>query len=86
MVSECMNPNCHERLHYLRDGRVVRIVHRDGEQTTVEHFWLCGACLEKYNFCFPADDQVSLIRRIEGARRIEAHAPGSVRPTLTLVA
>ncbi len=80
MVSECMNPDCRQKLHYLRSGRVVRVVHCGGEQTIVEHFWLCGACLQRFDFRFAGQDHVSLMRRRLPAP-VEAHAL-----TLTLVA
>ena len=60
MISECMNPACRRELHYLRDGRVVRIVQRAEAQVRVEHFWLCGDCHQVYDFMFSRDGDVSM--------------------------
>lgn len=80
MVSECMNPDCRRKLHYLRNGRVVRVVRCDNELISVEHFWLCGNCLQKYDFRFTGEGQVSL------ARRRDAVMAERTPPVLTLVA
>ena len=63
MISQCMNPECHKELHYLRDGRVIRTMRRDAGHVRVEHFWLCGDCHMDYDFLFAKDGRVSLIRR-----------------------
>jgi hypothetical protein len=63
MISQCMNPECHKELRYLRDGRVIRTMHRSAGQVKVEHFWLCGDCHIDYDFLLAKDGRVSLIRR-----------------------
>jgi hypothetical protein len=74
MISQCMNPKCGRDLHYLRDGRVVRSVQRKQERVMLEHFWLCGECLQNYQFSFAEDGRVSLARR-HGPRPVEAEKP-----------
>jgi hypothetical protein len=56
MIDRCFNPACKRKLHYLRDGRVVRVIAGKGATQKPEHFWLCGPCYEEYNFVFPAGD------------------------------
>ena len=65
MLTECLNPECRRELHYLRDGKVVRIVRQQEERVKVEHFWLCGECHLSYDFHFSPDGQVSVTRRYE---------------------
>ena len=67
MVNYCYNPGCMRELHYLRDGRVVRIIHGDGDDMRVEHFWLCGDCSQTHDFVFGADGSVSLRDRRKAA-------------------
>ena len=55
MISECFNPSCRKKLTYLRDGRVVRVIRDEAEGLRVEHFWLCGSCLQRYDFFFGND-------------------------------
>jgi hypothetical protein len=63
MISQCMNPACRKELHYLRNGRVIRTTRRIGAEVQVEHFWLCGACHQDYDFLFAKDGRVSLATR-----------------------
>jgi hypothetical protein len=63
MISQCMNPECRKELHYLRNGRVIRTTRRIGTEVQVEHFWLCGACHQDYDFLFAKDGRVSLAAR-----------------------
>ncbi len=60
MIDRCFNPDCRRKLHYLRDGRVVRVITGKDEQQVLEHFWLCGPCYEEYNFAFPPTGEVIL--------------------------
>src|ERR1700735_848968 len=60
MVDVCYNPECKKELRYLREGRVVRIIHGDGDEARLEHFWLCGHCSQIYEFVFPSDGPVGL--------------------------
>jgi hypothetical protein len=72
MVDVCYNPECMKELRYLRDGRIVRIVHGDGDEARLEHFWLCGPCSDAYEFVFEPDGSVSLKRRHEDRSAIPA--------------
>lgn len=63
MISQCMNPDCRKDLHYLRDGRVVRVVQRVEKRVRLEHFWLCGECHLDLDFCFSGEGRVSLTKR-----------------------
>lgn len=63
MIDNCFNPACRRELHRLRDGRVVRVIHGRGSGASVEHFWLCGTCYEKYDFAFPPEGGVTLDAR-----------------------
>jgi hypothetical protein len=80
MISECLNPACRRELRYLRDGRVVRVVHGLPAQVSVEHFWLCGDCYLNYNFKLSVDGEVTL------SRRVETPAPPEAAFAFTLVA
>jgi hypothetical protein len=60
MLNVCYNRECQKELLYLRDGRVVRIVHGDGDDARPEHFWLCGRCSRMYEFVFASDGSVGL--------------------------
>ena len=60
MIDRCFNPECGRELRYLRDGRVVRVIHGKGEDASVEHFWLCGRCYETHDFAFPPTGKVSI--------------------------
>ena len=64
VVDHCYNPTCKRALRYLRDGRVVRIVHGKGKDSRVEHYWLCGACSESYEFVFSPEGTVMLEPRV----------------------
>jgi hypothetical protein len=60
MVTHCYNSACRKELHYLREGRVVRVLHGEGEDARVEHFWLCGKCSEQFEFVFSPEGSVTL--------------------------
>jgi hypothetical protein len=63
MINVCYNSECKKELRYLRDGRVVRIIHGNGDEARLEHFWLCGLCSSEYEFVFEPDGSVGLKRR-----------------------
>jgi hypothetical protein len=63
MINVCYNSGCKKELHYLRDGRIVRIIHGRGNEARLEHFWLCGPCSGEYDFVFETDGSVSLEHR-----------------------
>jgi hypothetical protein len=63
MIDRCFNPNCRRQLHYLRDGRVVRVLTGAESSRTTEHFWLCGPCFEEYDFVLHPGGKVSIEAR-----------------------
>jgi hypothetical protein len=66
MINVCYNSECKKELRYLRDGRVVRIIHGNGDEARLEHFWLCGLCSSEYEFVFELDGSVGLKHRPGG--------------------
>jgi hypothetical protein len=65
MIDKCFNPACGEKLLHLRSGRVVRIVRNDGNQFTVEHYWLCGDCYASKDFAFGPHASISLVSKLQ---------------------
>jgi hypothetical protein len=65
VVDHCFNPECNRELRYLREGRVVRLIHDNGNETRVEHFWLCGNCSETHEFLFTPGGSIGLRLRID---------------------
>lgn len=63
MIDNCFNPGCRRELHYLRDGRVVRVIRGKGEDVSFEHYWLCGSCYDVYDFAFSESGEVTIERR-----------------------
>jgi hypothetical protein len=63
MIDRCFNPVCKRKLHYLQDGRVVRVARGNGEDVSVEHYWLCGPCYAAYDFEFSPDGSVTIKAR-----------------------
>jgi hypothetical protein len=66
MIDRCFNTACRRKLHYLRDGRVVRVIRGKDEDFSVEHYWLCGPCYATHDFEFPPDGSVTLKERAGG--------------------
>jgi hypothetical protein len=66
MIDRCFNPVCKRMLHYLQDGRVVRVIRGNGEDVSVEHYWLCGPCYAAYDFEFPPDGGITIRSRAGG--------------------
>lgn len=66
MIDRCFNPDCNQRLRYLREGRVVRVIQHKGDELAIEHFWLCGPCYTLYDFRFSSDGHVGLSPRDQG--------------------
>jgi hypothetical protein len=58
VITTCSNPDCHRELHYLRGGRVVRVIRQAGGAPEIEHFWLCEKCCGSYAFSFLPDGHV----------------------------
>jgi len=69
MIDICFNPKCRRELRYLRDGRVVRVIHGTGEDAAIEHFWLCGTCYETYDFAFPPTGGVAIEEKVRKRAR-----------------
>ncbi|HZD49413.1 MAG TPA: hypothetical protein VE178_11785 [Silvibacterium sp.] len=65
MIDKCFNSACDKQLRYLRDGRVVRVIRREDDQTLVQHYWLCGACYDEYDFAFPPGGEVLIEPRAQ---------------------
>jgi len=63
MIDKCFNPACERELRYLRDGRVIRVIRSEDDQTIVQHYWLCGTCYDVFDFAFLSDGEVILERR-----------------------
>jgi len=59
-MHKCFNPACNKELRYLRDGRVIRVIRRDNDQTLVQHYWLCGNCYDVFDFVFPPGGDVTI--------------------------
>jgi hypothetical protein len=53
VFEKCFNPDCGLLFDY-REGRLIRFSSANSmspaEQPSVEHFWLCGKCSERYVF------------------------------------
>jgi len=62
-MHKCFNPACDKELRYLRDGRVIRVIRREDDQTLVQHYWLCGTCYDDYDFAFPPNGDVVIQHR-----------------------
>jgi hypothetical protein len=60
MLHKCFNSDCSRELRYLRDGRVIRVISREGDKTLLHHYWLCGNCYDAYDFAFLAGGEVVL--------------------------
>lgn len=66
MIDKCFNSDCGKELHYLRDGRVVRVIQQEADKISVQHYWLCGACYQLYDFEFPSTGGIFLRSRPTG--------------------
>jgi hypothetical protein len=63
MVSKCVNPECDNTLHYLRDGKIFSLI----VKKTLHHFWLCEECRQAYVVKVGDRGQVELVPLAEGA-------------------
>jgi hypothetical protein len=64
MIDRCFNPDCKQKLEYLRDGRVVRVIRDQDEVISVEHFGSVVPVSISTIFEFPADGSVALRKKI----------------------
>jgi hypothetical protein len=80
MIDRCFNPTCKRLLQYLRDGRVVRVIRGKGDNTSVEHYWLCGPCYQDYDFVFSPDGIVRMDPKSHEENRLVAFHHDVVLP------
>jgi hypothetical protein len=80
MMNHCANPQCAKPLHYLREGRIfvfdvpIRNLGGEGKPTRrIEHYWLCGACLQTM-LLEQSTEGIRLIPRPSGGFRSEVAA------------
>lgn len=71
MIDRCFNPVCKRMLHYLQDGRVVRVIRGKDDNVSVEHYWLCGPCFATYDFEFSPEGSVTIKARAGGEQTSE---------------
>ena len=72
MLSKCASPDCSNTLHYLREGRLFKVESESEIQLVsgakkparrVEHFWLCGACSERYTLIHDKESGVQIVEK-----------------------
>ena len=71
MIDRCFNPVCKRKLHYLQDGRVVRVIRGKDDDVSVEHYWLCGPCYATYDFEFSPEGSVTIKAKAGSERTSE---------------
>jgi len=65
MVSQCANPACGAQFLYFGEGQLIT-VRRPGHthtESSVEFFWLCGACAAEMTVEIGSDGLVNLVPR-----------------------
>jgi hypothetical protein len=64
MVSKCANPACSATLHYLREGKVIRLGGngRNGNGHD-EHFWLCGPCSQLLDLAWDETNGLRIVKK-----------------------
>jgi len=77
VFEKCSNPDCGLPFDY-REGRLIRFSSADAEslteQPTVEHFWLCGECSERYVFVHERGVGMKIRLRTAKSRETAAHS------------
>jgi hypothetical protein len=72
MFEKCLNPDCGLPFDH-REGRLIRFCSTDGkspaEHQSVEHFWLCGKCSERYVFVYEDGVGMKIGPRLEESQR-----------------
>jgi len=70
MISNCANPDCGKPLHYLREGRIyifntptATVASGKTGQRRLEHYWLCGVCMEKLTLAQDGQGRIHLLKR-----------------------
>ena len=68
MFERCFNPDCGLPFGY-REGRLIRVSSGDAkspaERPSIEHFWLCGKCSERYVFPHEREAGMKIRLRVE---------------------
>jgi hypothetical protein len=68
MFERCFNPDCGLPFDY-REGRPIRVSSADAkspaERPSIEHFWLCGKCSERYVFPHEREAGMKIRLRVE---------------------
>lgn len=85
MISCCANPDCGKPLHYLREGRIYvfdnaarNLGGGKSGAGRLEHYWLCGACIETLVLSQDGQGQIHLLpRRRAVYENDDSRAPGS---------
>ena len=66
MVSICANSTCGAPFRYLRAGKLVAVTSSHSKNScphSVEHFWLCDSCSQRYDLRITAEGSVELVAR-----------------------
>ena len=81
MVNHCANEGCGKPLHYLRDGRIYvfdcaarNTIASQKRERRLEHYWLCGTCVQKLILVQDAQGWIHV------APRPEAIIEGEIQP------
>jgi hypothetical protein len=68
MSERCLNSECGLPFDH-REGRLIRVSSADSkspsEGPSVEHFWLCGRCSERYVFPHERESGIKIRLRVE---------------------
>ena len=75
MISQCANPACRRKLHYLRNGKMYlfEVSTKTGGKRT-EHFWLCGECSKSMILTCVNQSDVKAVRQDAGLRKSDSVA------------
>jgi hypothetical protein len=86
MVNKCANPECRKTLRYLRDGIVYLFSSRKDSEigsnvpNSMEHFWLCGVCAQKWILKTDSKNGVQLIPKPRRKTHVPATEANAVFP------
>ena len=67
MVSKCANPECSKSFHYLREGKLFRLMFGypsrgfRRKEHRVEYLWLCADCSPKYSLSWDRNHGIVLV-------------------------
>ena len=66
MVSQCANPDCMQKLHYLREGKIYRFeMSTETGARRLEHFWLCSDCSKSMTLTRVSQREIMIEHRRE---------------------